>query len=93
MSNHNYEDIFIQLKEEEGGACEACGGMLKAERVNLEDLENGKLYMMESVPSLVCQDCGEMFVPETILKEFEKMIATAKSSHKKTTKKKRRKKS
>ncbi|MFA4906144.1 MAG: type II toxin-antitoxin system MqsA family antitoxin [Candidatus Margulisiibacteriota bacterium] len=64
--------------EEAEGACEACGGDLKPEKVNLEELEGGKLYLMENVPAMVCEACGEIWVPEPILKEFEKMMDTAK---------------
>jgi len=68
------------------GACEACGGELKPEKVNLEELENGKLYLMENVPAMVCEGCGEIWVPEPILKEFEKMMETAKLHRAKSAK-------
>lgn len=64
--------------EEAESACQACGGELKPEKVNLEELEGGKLYLMENVPAMVCEECGEIWVPEPILKEFEKMMETAK---------------
>jgi YgiT-type zinc finger domain-containing protein len=66
---------------EEPSECEACGGALDLEKVNLEDYQDGKLYMMEGVPAYVCQECGEVWVPEPIMNEFEKMIETAKSKH------------
>ena len=47
------------------------------EKVNLEDYQGGKLYMMENVPAYVCQECGEIWVPEPIMLEFEKMIEAA----------------
>lgn len=50
---------------------------MELEKVNLEDYHNGKLYMMENVPAYVCQECGEIWVPEPIMQEFEKMIETA----------------
>ncbi|MFA6170748.1 MAG: YgiT-type zinc finger protein [Candidatus Margulisiibacteriota bacterium] len=58
--------------------CQACGGRLKFEKVNLEDYQGGKLYMMEGVPAYVCQNCGENWIPEPILEEFENMIEAAK---------------
>ena len=64
--------------EEAQGACQECGGELKAEKVNLEEFEGGKLYLMENVAAYVCQECGEIWVPEPVLGEFEKMISTAK---------------
>jgi len=76
MKNNN-KDIE-ELTEEAQEACQACGGELKAEKVNLEEFEGGKLYLMENVSAYVCQECGEVWVPEPILAEFEKMINTAK---------------
>jgi YgiT-type zinc finger domain-containing protein len=74
----NFEKYKNLLAGEEPGECEACGGTLELEKVNLEDYQGGKLYMMENVPAYVCQECGEIWVPEPIMQEFEKMIETAK---------------
>jgi len=52
------------------------------EACKLEEIDGGKLYMMEDVPGLVCQECGEMWIPEAFVKEFEKMMASAKKRHK-----------
>ena len=68
-----YKDLLGEAREE----CAVCGGHLELEKVNLEDYQEGKLYMMESVPAYVCQECQEIWVPEPIMAEFEKMIATA----------------
>lgn len=76
--------------EEVSKTCEACGGFLKAEKVNLEEFENGKLYLMENVLAYVCQECGEMWVPEPTLQEFEKMMETAKHHHEEKSPKKRK---
>lgn len=73
--NDQYKDL---LKDIEIGDCQNCGGALVIEKVNLEDYQGGKLYMMESIPAFVCQECGEVWVPEPIMKEFIKMIDTAK---------------
>ncbi|OGB90838.1 hypothetical protein A2625_07345 [candidate division WOR-1 bacterium RIFCSPHIGHO2_01_FULL_53_15] len=69
-----YKDLLGEAEEE----CAACGGRLELEKVNLEDYQGGKLYMMEQVPAYVCQECDEIWVPEPIMEEFEKMIETAK---------------
>lgn len=69
-----YKNLLGEAQEE----CEACGGHLELEKVNLEDYQGGKLYMMESVPAYVCQECDEIWVPEPLMAEFEKMIETAK---------------
>ena len=80
MANHykKYEDF---LKEQHPGECQSCGGLLSLEKVNLEDYQGGKLYMMENVPAYVCQECGEIWVPEPVMQEFEKMIQTVKHRH------------
>ena len=75
-----FEKYKELIKDQEPDECEACGGALELEKVNLEDYQAGKLYLMENVPAYVCQDCGEIWVPEPIMEEFEKMIATAKVS-------------
>lgn len=69
-----YKDLLGEAQEE----CGACGGHLELEKVNLEDYQDGKLYMMEGVPAYVCQECDEIWVPEPLMAEFEKMIETAK---------------
>lgn len=90
MPNHNQEKDFDKYKdilsEDAPEECQACGGAVVLEKVNLEDYQGGKLYMMEEVPAYVCQECGESFVPAPIIAEFEKMIETAK--HRPSPKKK-----
>lgn len=71
----HYKELLQESKPRE---CQACGGTLILEKVNLEDYQGGKLYMMERVPAYVCQECGEVWVPEPIMHEFEKMIKTVK---------------
>ena len=59
------------------------------EKVNLEDFQDGKLFLMEGIPAYVCQECGEVWVPEPIIKEFENMIETTKKHHQATKKNKK----
>lgn len=84
---NEFEEIFGGLSN----SCEACGGKVTPQKVNLEEFENGKLYLMEQVPALVCENCGEMWIPEQIIEEFEKMIETAKKRKSTAKKKKPRK--
>jgi YgiT-type zinc finger domain-containing protein len=81
-----YKDLLGEAQEE----CAACGGPLELEKVNLEDYQGGKLYMMEGVPAYVCQECDEIWVPEPLMAEFEKMIATAQHKGEVTDKKARK---
>jgi len=73
--------------------CPNCSGPLKPEKVNLEEFEAGKLFHMEQVPGYLCEACGEIWVPEPILKEFEKMIEITHERRKEQKKSKSRKKS
>lgn len=75
----NFEEFLKENKPEE---CQACGGALTLEKVNLEDYQGGKLYLMEKVPAFVCQECGEVWVPEPVMLEFEKMIEITKKHRK-----------
>ena len=89
--DQEFEDLFGSPEE---AKCESCGGELNPEKVNLEEFEKGKLYLMEKVPAFICQDCGEVWIPEPFMKEFEKMLETAKAhSLAKARKKKQKKKS
>jgi YgiT-type zinc finger domain-containing protein len=98
MANkEDFEKYKELLKENEPGECQVCGSPLTLEKVNLEDYQGGKLYMMENVPAYVCEGCGEVWVPEPIMLEFERMIELVRHRKKekpaKTTKSTRPKKS
>ncbi len=91
MANNQYEDLF---KDEKPEVCQACGGSLTFEKVNLEDYQGGRLYIMEKVPAFVCENCGEVWLPEPVMLDFEKMIETVKQKkrNKPKTKKPKHKK-
>jgi YgiT-type zinc finger domain-containing protein len=96
-NNQDQDESFEKYKDLLGNSeafkeCEACGGSLELEKVNLEDYQGGRLYMMENVPAYVCQDCAEIWVPEPIMEEFEKMIETVKQKKKTAQKAKAKKK-
>lgn len=81
-----------KIDENELDECQACSGPLSREKINLEDYQGGKLYMMEQIEAFVCQNCGEVWIPEKTMMEFEKMIVTAKAHNKTKKKTKGRKK-
>lgn len=58
--------------------CEECGGMLKPTKMRLEEYEGGKLFVIEDAPVLECETCGEVWVPEPIIEEFESMMDLSK---------------
>ena len=79
MSNGKEFDKYKELfGDDVPGECQACGAPLSLERVNLEDYQGGKLFMMEKVPAFVCEGCGEIWVPEPVMLEFERMIEIVK---------------
>ena len=84
MKNHDSEaenKAAESLEENRPSECENCGGPLSLEKINLEDYQGGKLYLMEHVAAYVCQSCGEIWIPEQTMNEFENMIET--DQHKK----------
>lgn len=72
-------------------SCEECGGTLKPNKIRLEEFEGGKLYVIEDAPIMECESCGEVWVPQPIIDEFEQMMEAAKKN--KADKKSRPKKS
>ena len=90
MIKKEFEEEYKRFFEEDASErCKSCGGELKAEVINLEELWEEKLFLMEKVPAFICQDCGEIWVPEQFTKEFESMVTVAKKQRKKRSKKKR----
>jgi len=81
-----------QGSEQKTITCKICGSEIKLESVNLEEFEGGKLYLMEGVPAYVCHNCGETWVPNEVIEEFEKMMKVAKERRKPPQKTKKRKK-
>lgn len=66
--------------EEEQQSCEECGGILKAGKMRLEEFEGGKLFVIEDAPIMECESCGEVWVPQPIIEEFEQMMEAAKKN-------------
>jgi YgiT-type zinc finger domain-containing protein len=80
-----FEKLLI---EEAPQACQECGGPVKFQKVNLEEFEGGKLFVIDDVPAFVCEECGETWIPKQFLDEFEKMIETVKKKKQEAKKKK-----
>jgi YgiT-type zinc finger domain-containing protein len=66
--------------DEEAQACEECGGTLKPNKIRLEEFEGGKLFVIEDAPVMECESCGEVWVPQPIIDEFEQMMDAAKKN-------------
>ncbi len=66
--------------QEEAQTCEECGGTLKPNKIRLEEFEGGKLFVIEDAPVMECESCGEVWVPQPIIDEFEQMMDAAKKN-------------
>jgi len=73
-----------ELFEEAGNTCSTCGGVLEVKKISLDEFQHGKLYIIEEIPALVCENCGETWIPKPYMEEFEQMINAVKK-HKKTS--------
>ena len=58
------------------GDCSFCGGEVKDERIELDYRYKGKMYIFQSVPAGVCQQCGEKYLTAKVSKEIERRIQT-----------------
>ena len=65
-------------EQEEPQVCEECGGTLKPGKMRIEEFEGGKLFVIEDAPVMECEACGEVWVPQPIIDEFEQMMEAAK---------------
>jgi len=72
------EDETSPQSGEEQQVCEECGGTLKPNKIRLEEFEGGKLFVIEDAPVMECESCGEVWVPQPIITEFEQMMDAAK---------------
>ena len=74
---YNYR---FMSEENEPQYCEECGGVLKPNKIRLEEFEGGKLYVIENAPVMECESCGEVWVPQPIIDEFEQMMDASKKN-------------
>ncbi len=51
--------------------CHLCGGILKADRVTAENWWGDELALIEDVPALVCQSCGEPIFDAATCKKLD----------------------
>ncbi len=58
----------------EGGPCPVCEGALKQNFKNKNFKYKNEHLVIENYPSFKCQKCGEEFLDEKTIKEFEPMI-------------------
>ncbi|MDP2211720.1 MAG: type II toxin-antitoxin system MqsA family antitoxin [Candidatus Aquicultor sp.] len=58
--------------------CPTCGGTVKRSTTNLPiELETGLLYV-KHVPADICEQCGEVFMPDDVAAKLEGIVEAAK---------------
>ncbi|MDX1993928.1 MAG: YgiT-type zinc finger protein [bacterium] len=55
-------------------SCPACGGSLAVKRVRYLHDTGGQMTIIENLPAMVCERCGEQFYPPEALDTLVKMI-------------------
>lgn len=55
------------------GDCYYCGGEVLEREVALDFRWGGRLFIIESVPTGVCQQCGEKFFTATVSEELDRL--------------------
>jgi len=54
--------------------CSFCGGELEERLVQHDYRWEGKLFVFEEVPALVCRQCGEKYLDAKVVKAMEKAV-------------------
>jgi len=65
--------------------CDFCDGTLEPKSVTVDWRRGGRLVVIENVPALVCNHCGERYYAQAVMKQMEE-IARSKRSAKRTIK-------
>jgi len=59
------------------GDCYYCGGEVLEREVELDFRWGGRLFIIERVPTGVCQQCGEKFFTAAVSEEFDRLVKSA----------------
>lgn len=59
------------------GDCYYCGGKVLEREVELDFRWGGRLFIVESVPTGVCQQCGERFFTAAVSEELDRLAQSA----------------
>lgn len=54
--------------------CFRCGNELTERRIMLHRKINGKWYMVEDVPALTCENCGEQYFDGPLMLKIDRML-------------------
>ena len=56
------------------GDCYFCGGEVKEQVIEIEFRWKGSLYLMEGVPTGICEQCGEKYFTAEVSKAIDRSI-------------------
>ncbi|PIV57094.1 hypothetical protein COS16_01900 [Candidatus Desantisbacteria bacterium CG02_land_8_20_14_3_00_49_13] len=56
------------------GLCAICGGKTREKKVMLDRIWEKKFYLFEETDVLVCQDCGEIWIPGKTAEKMDRII-------------------
>jgi len=56
------------------GLCAVCGGKMREKKVMLDRIWEKKFYLFEETDVLVCQDCGEIWIPGKTAEKMDRII-------------------
>ncbi len=59
------------------GDCYYCGGEVLEREVDLDFRWGGRLFIIERVPTGVCQQCGEKFFTAAVSEELDQLVKSA----------------
>jgi YgiT-type zinc finger domain-containing protein len=65
--------------------CDFCDGMLSPRVVTVDWRRNGQLVVIENVPALVCNHCGERYYAQAVMRQMDE-IGRSKRPGKRTIK-------
>ena len=54
--------------------CAICGGKLHAQKITIDRLVEGHLYLFEKVPVQACEQCGEVWIPGSAAERMDQAI-------------------
>jgi YgiT-type zinc finger domain-containing protein len=58
--------------------CPICGGKLVPGTVTHEEHDNqGRFYIFQNVPALVCEECGEYLLTDEVVEKLDEIAQTA----------------
>ena len=54
--------------------CAQCGGRLQKQKMTLDRLVEGHLYLFENVYIQMCRQCGEIWIPGSLAERMDQAI-------------------